>query len=151
MDRIDIDRIGRCWSAAAVALCAILLSAPIFDARAQESPEHNITVAPGKDVRFGVYTDIRPDCGSGPLPGVRLVTPPAHGTVSVKRGTLKATNFKQCLGLDVPAFVGFYRAADGFNGADAFEVEITPQNGAKQRQVFHVTVSSDAKDGGKGI
>ena len=37
--------------------------------------------------------------------------PPAHGVVSVKRAMLKATNVKQCLAIDVPAFVAFYRAA----------------------------------------
>jgi hypothetical protein len=146
-----MSRIGHCPTVVTVILWAAVLCAPAFEVRAQEPPAHNLTAAPGKDVRFGVYTDIRADCGSGPLPGVRLVTPPAHGTVTVKRGTLKATNFKQCLGLDVPAFVGFYRAANDFNGADTFEVEITPHDGAKQRQVFHVTVTSGATDGGKGI
>jgi len=135
---------GLSWIVVAALFCASAL-----DARAQgESPERAITAAPGKDVRFGVYTDIRPDCGSGPLPGVRLVTPPAHGTVTVKRGTLKATNFKQCLGLDVPAFVGFYRAAADFNGADTFEIEITPQDGHKQHQIFHVTVTNGTTGGG---
>jgi hypothetical protein len=146
-----MSRIGRCSAVVTVALLTAVLCAPAFEVRAQEVPAHDLTAAPGKDVRFGVYTDIRADCGSGPLPGVRLVTPPAHGTVTVKRGTLKATNFKQCLGLDVPAFVGFYRAANDFNGADTFEVEITPRDGAKQRQVFHVTVTTGATDGGKGI
>ena len=93
-------------------------------------------------MRVGVYTSIRPDCTSGPLPAIRLATAPAHGTVSVKRATLKATNFKQCLAIDVPAFVAFYRAAQDFTGADQFELEITFAGGRKEIQHFQVSVSS---------
>ena len=47
------------------------------------------------------------------------------GTVSVKRAMLKATNVKQCLAIEAPAFVAFYRAAQNFAGADTFELEVT--------------------------
>lgn len=36
----------------------------------------------------------------------------------VKRAMFKATNFKQCLAIEVPAFVAFYRAAPGFTGEE---------------------------------
>ncbi|MGA8076391.1 MAG: hypothetical protein WB868_03255 [Xanthobacteraceae bacterium] len=49
---------------------------------------------------------------------------------------LKATNIKQCLAIDVPAFVAFYRAAAGFSGADEFELEIAFASGHKQIQRF---------------
>ena len=61
---------------------------------------------------------------SGPLPAIRLAAPPAHGSVTVKRGTLKATNIKQCLAIEVPAFVAFYDASTDYSGADDFELEI---------------------------
>jgi hypothetical protein len=78
------------------------------------------------------------------------VTAPAHGTLSVKRGTLKATNLKQCLGIEVPAFVAFYRAAGEFNGADEFELEIGFVGGRKRLQHFRIDVST--KPGaGQGI
>jgi len=44
----------------------------------------------------------------------------------------QATNFKQCLATEVPAFVTFYRAADGFNGADEFVLEIAWAGGRKE-------------------
>jgi len=78
------------------------------------------------------------------------VTAPAHGAVSVKRGTLKATNLKQCLGIEAPAFVAFYRAAGDFNGADEFELEIAFVGGRKRLQHFRVDVSNKL-DGGQGI
>jgi hypothetical protein len=109
-----------------------------------------IKAAPDRDVRVGVYTSIRPDCTSGALPAIRLTAAPAHGTVSVKRAMLKATNFKQCLAIDAPAFVAFYRAAPNFAGADQFELEITFASGRKEIQHFQVSVSS-ATNGGQGI
>ena len=105
---------------------------------------------PGSDVRVGIYTSIRQDCTSGPLPAIRLVTPPAHGKITVRRAMLKATNFKQCLATDVPAFVAIYRAVQDFNGTDEFELEVSFSGGRKQTQHFHVSVSN-APNGGQGI
>jgi hypothetical protein len=104
----------------------------------------------GHPTRVGVFTNIRADCTSGPLPAIRLATPPAHGAVSVKRGMLKATNFKQCLATEVPAFVAFYRAAADYDGSDTFELEISLPGGQKRIERFQVTVSS-APGGGQGI
>lgn len=109
----------------------------------------DVKAVPGKDVRVAVYTDIRSDCTSGPLPAIRLAAALAHGKVTVKRGTLKATNIKQCLATEVPAFVVFYRAADNFGGADSFDLEIT-LGARKELQHFRVNVSN-RPGGGQGI
>jgi hypothetical protein len=130
---------------------AAVLFTSVLNARAQgDTIERAVTAAPGHDVRVGVYTDIRPDCSTGPLPAIRLAVAPAHGAVSVKRGTLKATNFKQCLGLDVPAFVAFYRAAAEFTGSDIFELEIIASSGRKQRERVRVLVTKSPA-AGEGI
>ncbi len=131
---------------AVAALCA-----SAFCARAQgDLLKRDVKAPPGRDVRVGVYTDIRQDCTSGPLPAIKLVTAPAHGRVTVKRGTLKATNFKQCLATEVPAFVAFYRSVADFTGTDEFELEVSLPGGHKQIQHISVTVSSNA-NGGQGI
>ena len=114
--------------------------------------ERDVRAVPGREVRVGVYTDIRPDCTGGPLPAIRLVTPPAHGSVNVKRGMLKATNIKQCLATEVPALVAFYRASDSYSGADEFLLEVGVAGGRKQLQHFRVSVSSaGGAAGGQGI
>lgn len=137
---------SRRWLAAVGILCLSIL---VAYAQADRL-EREVKAAAGREVRVGIYTNIRPDCTSGPLPAIRLVAAPAHGAVSVKRGTLKATNLKQCLGIEVPAFVAFYRAAEDFNGADEFELEISFAGGRKRLQHFRVDVSS--KPGaGQGI
>ena len=145
-----------CWLVAAALLC---VPAPVVQAQAQaqgqaqgDVTERQVKVATGHDERVGVYTNIKPDCTGGPLPAIRLLAAPAHGSVTVKRGTLKATNFKQCLAAEVPALLAFYRSAANFNGSDEFELEITLQGGRKQVQHFRVDVSaSPAGGGGKGI
>jgi hypothetical protein len=136
---------SRGWLAAVALLCVSVL-----DAGAQDVTERQVKATPGRDNRVGVYTNIQPDCTSGPLPAIKLVAPPAHGAVSVKRGTLKATNFKQCLATEVPVFVALYRPADGFSGVDEFELEISLAGGRKQRQHFRVNVSA-RPGGGQGI
>lgn len=134
-----------------LAAIAALLCLAALAAHAQGNLlERQVKAVPGRDVRVGIYTDIRPDCTAGPLPAIRLVAAPAHGTVTVKRGTLKATNFKQCLATEVPAFVAFYRAANDFNGTDEFELEISFPSGRKQLQHIRVSVSNNPA-GGQGI
>jgi hypothetical protein len=127
-------------------LAAVLLCIGVLAARAQGDVqsgviEHQFQVASGRDVRVGIFTDIRPDCTPGPLPAIRLAAAPAHGTVIVKRATLKATNLKQCLAVEVPAFVAFYRAAADFSGADVFELEIGMQDGRKRHERVQVNVT----------
>src|SRR5262245_5262481 len=76
----------------------------------------------------------------GALPAVRLVTPPSHGKVIVKQGKLRATNVKNCLGMELPAFVAIYRSARDFIGQDRFTLEVIASNGKAQLQPVTVTV-----------
>ena len=123
-------------------LALVLACATVGAADAQQNPVvHDVKVMPGRDTRVGVYTSIRSDCTSGPLPAIRLAAPPSHGAVTVKRAMLKATNVKQCLAIDVPAFVAFYRAAADFSGNDSFQLEISFSSGRKEIQLFRVTVA----------
>jgi hypothetical protein len=131
----------------ALAAAMILLLGTLAADAQDDVIERQLKAAPGRDVRVGVFTDIRPDCTSGPLPAIRLATPPAHGSVKVKRGTLKATNVKQCLAIEVPAFVAFYHAAADYSGADDFELEIGLPNGHKRRERVHVTVTKSSSTG----
>jgi len=132
-------------------LVAALLCLSVLAAGAQGNVvERQIKAASGHDARVGIYTDIKPDCTSGPLPAIRLVTAPAHGAVTVKRATLKATNFKQCLATEVPAFVALYRSAAEYIGTDDFILEISWPGGRKELQHFRVNVSTNP-GAGQGI
>jgi hypothetical protein len=109
--------------------------------------QRTINAAPGVNVSAGVYADIKPDCTAGRLPAIRLIKPPAHGTVTIQRGNLKGTNFKQCLAFEFPALSAVYRAAENYTGADEFVLEVIGDNGRKQVQHFRVTVSGEPTRG----
>jgi hypothetical protein len=105
------------------------------------APQREFNAQADIDVRVGVYVNVRSDCTVGPLPDVRLTTPPEHGTVSVKQSSLTLTNYKQCLAAEVPAIVAIYRAATGYTGTDVFELQVSSQGGQKQLQQIQMTVS----------
>ncbi len=69
----------------------LLLAATSYIAAMAETVESNGQGETGKDIRVGVYVNVQPDCTSGPLPTIRLVEPPAHGKLTVKKGNVNAT------------------------------------------------------------
>ena len=93
-----------------------------------------------KNIQVGVYLNVQPDCSSGALPAIRLVGPPANGTVSVKRGKVSATNYKQCLALEVPGFIAFYQSKPDFSGTDVVTLEIRYPQGRIELQRITVRV-----------
>jgi len=97
---------------------------------------------PGKDIRVGVFFNVRADCTSGPLPGIKLAARPEHGAVTVKKGSVTATNYKQCLALEVPAFVAYYRSKPDFAGIDVMTLEVKYPEGRTETQRISVTVGS---------
>ena len=140
----------RCWFSAALILCVVLCFVALV-ARAQENlVDRDVKALPGRDVPVGTYINLQADCTAGVLPAIRLVAQPAHGTVAIKRGTLKATNLKQCLATEVPAFVAYYRSTAGFSGTDEFILEVSYPSGYKQTQRFRVNVSNKS-NGAQGI
>ncbi len=125
------------------------LHAPAAPVVAEEQVvEHTAKGLPDKDIRVGVYLNVLPDCSSGPLPTIRLVNPPLSGKLTVKKAKASATNYKQCLALEVPAYVEFYRSRPDFVGSDTMMVEVRYQGGRTELQKITVTIESPA---GKGI
>lgn len=122
-----------------------LLLAPSTIAPAQaQTIERQIKGKPDTNINAGIFVTIRQDCKSGPLPAVRLLVPPAHGKVTVKQTRVRATNFKQCLGMELPAFVAIYRSAQDFIGQDVFTLEVIGVGGKSQVQQVTVTIVKPA-------
>ncbi len=97
----------------------------------------------GKDIRIGVYLNVQPDCSSGTLPSIRLLTPPSNGIATVKRAKIALTNYKNCMALEVPAFVAIYRSKANFVGTDAVTVVVSYTNGRSETQRIGITVASE--------
>ena len=118
----------------------LLLALPILAAAQEGTVQREVKGKPDTNINAGIFATIRKDCTAGPLPAVRLVTPPAHGKVTVKQGKLRATNVKNCLGMELPAFVAIYRSERDFAGQDRFTLEVVGANGKTQIQQVTVTV-----------
>ena len=102
--------------------------------------ERTVKSAPNRAIQVGLYVNVLPDCTSGPLPTIRLLNPPIAGKVVVKTAKVKATNYKACLALEVPAFVAFYRSPPEFLGNDVMTVEVKYAGGRTEIQKITVNV-----------
>lgn len=133
-------------------MAVLLLSGMGTPTRAQDvqTVERTAKGLSAKPIRVGVYLNVQPDCSSGTLPTIRLLSPPANGTVDVKRGKVTATNYKQCLALEVPGYVAFYKSKPDFIGVDVVTLEVKYPNGRTEVQKISVTVG-DGKGGGRNI
>lgn len=102
-----------------------------------------------KSIQVGVYLNVQADCTSGTLPAIRLVAPPANGTISIKRGKVTATNYKQCLALEVPGFIAYYQSKPDFIGTDMAIIEVKYPQGRTELQ--RITINVGTGPGGQKI
>jgi hypothetical protein len=124
--------------------CALTLSGTT--ALAQTNSAYRSTdVVAGKPHRLGVYGNVQKDCTSGPLPMVRVVTPPKHGELNVRSGKLKAGRISRCPKLEATAQGIFYKPSPTYKGAD----EVKSASGKVESHTVRITVKeatpADAK------
>lgn len=131
---------------AVAALASLILAAGATSAALAQvqTVERAAKGPPAKDIRVGVYLNVQSDCTSGILPAIRLLSPPANGAVSIKRGKVTATNYKQCLALEVPGFIAFYRSKPDFSGVDVVTIEVKYPGGRTEVQRISVTIGDGA-------
>jgi len=140
-----LHRYRRGWRLAAPVLGGLIGFAGSVAAVAQQPPttvERNAKGPTAKNIQVGLYINVRPDCTSGPLPTIRLVSPPTNGTLTIKRGKVNATNYKQCLALEVPGFVAFYKSKANFTGTDVATVEVKYPHGRTEIQRITIAVGA---------
>jgi hypothetical protein len=101
-----------------------------------------------RSIKVGVYLNVQPDCTSGTLPALRMITPPSNGTVSIKRGKVSATNYKQCLALEVPGFIAFYQSKADYVGSDEVTIEVKYPAGRTEVQRIRIDVGGSAPPAG---
>jgi len=137
--RSDVSKLRVAAMSGGLIAGAIALSTAIAGAETA-TVERNVKAQSGRDVRVGIFASMKPDCTPGRLPTVRLKETPKNGTITVKQGRLRATNFKQCLGVEVPAFVAIYRSQPNFAGSDELTLEVVNAEGKSRLQRIQVTV-----------
>lgn len=94
----------------------------------------------GRPARLGVYGNVQKDCSSGPLPTVRVLTPPKHGELSVRSGTLKAGRIARCPKLAPKAQGIVYKASPGYTGSDEVSYEVRSASGQVEAHTVRITV-----------
>jgi hypothetical protein len=145
-----VHRYRRGWRLIAPVLGGLIGFVGPVAALAQQLPttvERNAKGQTAKNIQVGLYINVRPDCTSGPLPTIRLVSPPINGTLTIRRGKVNATNYKQCLALEVPGFVAFYKSKTDFTGTDVATVEVKYPHG--RTEVQRITIAVGAGSGQK--
>ncbi|EIM25958.1 hypothetical protein [Microvirga lotononidis] len=101
-------------------------------------------VVAGKAERLGVYGNVQKDCTSGPLPTVRVVTPPKNGELNVRSGKLKAGRISRCPKLEATAQGIFYKAKPAYTGIDEVVYEVRSASGKVESHTVRITVKEAA-------
>ena len=141
-----VHRYRRRWTLIIPILGCLIGSAPVIALAQQPTTvERNAKGQTAKNIQVGLYINVKPDCSSGPLPTIRLVTPPANGTLTIRRGKVNATNYKQCLALEVPGFIAFYKSKADFTGTDVTTIEVKYPQGRVEIQRITVIIGAGAE------
>ena len=110
-------------------------------ALAQTNSAHRSAEAvAGKPHRLGTYGNVQKDCTSGPLPTVRVLTPPKHGELNVRSGHLKAGRITRCPNLRATAQGIFYQASPRYSGTDEVSYEVKAASGKVETHTVRITV-----------
>jgi hypothetical protein len=122
-----------------VAVGAAALGAP---ALAQtNSVFRNVEAVSGKVARLGSHTVVKPDCSPGPLPEIKVLTPPKNGSLNVRTGKAKTTRYPKCPNLETPAIGVFYMPPANFKGSDEIIYELKAPDGRTQSHHVRITVT----------
>jgi hypothetical protein len=122
---------------ASVALLAA--SAAVF---AQDQLYRSVNAVTGKVLRIGFYANVSKDCVAGPLPEVKVVAPPKHGSLAVQGGKVKPGTLARCPNLEVPVQSVLYQSNPRYAGADEVAYEVKHSDGRVQRLNFRIAVGA---------
>ena len=97
-----------------LASICFLLTLPAVAFGQASTIERQVKGKPDTNINAGIFATIRHNCTAGPLPAVRLITPPAHGKVTVAgafaRDQLETMSWPGASGIrrDLPVGPGFH-------------------------------------------
>ena len=105
----------------------------------------SLTTAPGARLRVAFETALNPDCSPLGETVVRIVTPPAHGTVTVESGkgftAYASTNQRyHCNEKSTPGKFIYYKSSPVYAGSDTLTYQAIYPNGTSQQDVVNLSV-----------
>lgn len=114
-------------------------------ARAITETTVNRDVFTGNESQIGAMHSVKADCSSGPIPVLRVFTPPQNGEYRFEE-TIYAVDRKPgdsrfvCNGKKVDAVSVHYKSKADFTGADNIVIDADFKNGTVRRFNFKITV-----------
>lgn len=130
---LPVLRSGAALFAVAIVTCG---------ASAQTSNYRSASAEAGKSVRIATVTPLKADCSVGELGGVRVVTSPKNGTLTLKRGKLKTPATFRCPNVETMVEGVFYQSKPAFTGTDEIVYETKSGSGQIARFTVQITVSN---------
>lgn len=126
----------------ALVLTSLAIAAPTL---AQEKVFRSVDAVAGKQVRLALVGNVSKECTLGPKPEVKVVTPPKHGTLSIRSGKTKPGSLARCPNLEVPAEGVFYTSDPKFSGTDEVAYGVRRADGRNQLVTIKIVVGERAK------
>ena len=99
----------------------------------------------GSESRIAAMNFVNSDCSTGPLPEVRVVTPPGSGDVRMEPikhalNRKKSDHRAHCNGKTVDAVAVFYKSKSDFAGADQVILDFDFKHGTVKRYIFAINI-----------
>jgi hypothetical protein len=86
------------------------------------------TATAGAELRVFGYAAWNRSCQANPVPGVEILTPPAHGKIELRPGQATVAFIRKgeadCTGKVFPAEEVWYTPEAGYRGADKFDLHV---------------------------
>lgn len=103
------------------------------------------TAVAGRESRLNTVMSLNADCTSRGIPTIRVPSPPAHGTTSVRDGDYyptfgPLTQRASCNLKPEPGAAVFYQPAEGYVGPDSLSMEIIYPDGQDHTINYDLTV-----------
>jgi len=97
------------------------------------------------EARIAAMNWVNADCTSGPLPDLRIATPPQNGELRMEEITMpidrpKDTPRFSCNGKPVKAVAVFYKSKAGYTGDDNAVIDVDFKTGQVRRFSYKITV-----------
>lgn len=103
------------------------------------------SVAANTKTQLGRWYDMNPDCTLSPLPDVRVIEQPQHGTLAIVKSTdtprFEASNIRSaCNHMRIPVLAAQYTPAAGYTGSDRATVRVIFVNGVEWVRNYAIEV-----------
>lgn len=128
----------------AALIVALLSGAVAAPAQAQNTISRSVTVPAGKSVRLAIAPNLKRDCSAGPMPEVKVTSPPKNGSLITRSGKLTTPAKYRCPSKEANVQGVFYQPNARFTGADEVAFEIKTTDGATDAFTIKITVGGAA-------